>query len=83
MFALEHYAQVLCLCLFLLLAIVCLLVYVISLTLRVECSVCSVHSIRSLMPMFVNLLLFLYVILFANYITFVKHHKCICGFMCE
>ena len=86
MFAVEHHAQALCLRLFLPLAIVCLLVYVISLTLHVECSVCSVHNIRSLMPMFVpmfvNLLLFLYVILFANYITFVKHHKYICGFIC-
>ena len=34
-----------------------------------------------LVPMFVNLL-FLYVILFANYITFVKYHKYICGFIC-
>ena len=87
MFAVQHHAQVLCLRLFLPLAIVYLLVYVISLTLHEECSVCSVHSFRSLMPMFVpmfvNLLLFLYIILFANYITFVKHHdKCICGFIC-
>ena len=82
MFAVEHHAKVLCLRLVLHLAIVCLLVYVISLTLHVECSVCSVYSIRSLMPMFVNLLLFLYVIPFANYITFVKHHKYICGFIC-
>ena len=58
----------------------------LSLTLHVECSVYSVHSVRSLMPMFVPmfviLLLFLYVILFANNITFDKHHKCICGFIC-